>query len=70
MSSNYPDDIRNYDDDPRSPFYDGDADCPECGECMAVESDADEDGIFTIIYCVNIDCPECSDYEEVTNEIF
>lgn len=20
---NYPDDIRNYDDDPRSPFYDG-----------------------------------------------
>ena len=28
---NYPDDIRRYDDDPRSPFYDGERHCPECG---------------------------------------
>jgi hypothetical protein len=34
MSSdpNYPDDIRMYDHDPRSPFYDGDVLCPTCGD--------------------------------------
>jgi len=29
--SNYPDDIRNYDDDPRSPFFDPPT-CVHCGE--------------------------------------
>jgi hypothetical protein len=29
--SNYPADIRNYDHDPRSPFYNAPV-CPECGE--------------------------------------
>lgn len=36
---NYPDDIRSYDNDPRSPFFDGPecdgtcpTDCPNCGE--------------------------------------
>ena len=29
--SNYPDDIRNYDHDPRSPFYESQfGECPEC----------------------------------------
>lgn len=28
---NYPDDIRQYDDDPRSPFYTH-PECPHCGE--------------------------------------
>lgn len=32
MSSNYPEDIRMYDHDPRSPFYQGDVLCPHCGE--------------------------------------
>ena len=70
MSSNFPDDIRNYDDDPRSPFYEGGPECSECGVEMTVEQDADEDGYYTTTHCVNIDCPECSDYEEITNEIF
>ena len=32
--SNYPDDIRSYDSDPRSPFYNGDVLCSECGDEM------------------------------------
>ena len=45
MSDNYPDDIRNYDHDPRSPFYEGGT-CPECREdlecCECEEGDDDE----------------------------
>jgi len=29
---NYPDDIRDYDNDPRSPYYRGRYKCAECGE--------------------------------------
>lgn len=29
--SNYPDDIRQYDDDPRSPFHDREWICEHCG---------------------------------------
>ena len=36
--SNYPDDIRDYDNDPRSPFYDKVEICDKCGngedECI------------------------------------
>lgn len=30
--SNYPDDVRQHDHDPRSPFYEGHEECEECGE--------------------------------------
>jgi hypothetical protein len=63
MSNNYPDDIRNYDDDPRSPFYEDGPECQECGECMAVETDADESGYYTVTNCINVDCPECESFE-------
>jgi len=47
LPDNYPDDIRQYDNDPRSPFYVGDEECCEecydlgyfCGNC---ESDCEE----------------------------
>lgn len=46
--SNYPDDIRSYDNDPRSPFCDdGDYECPEC---RMTEDDCT---------C----CPECGESE-------
>ncbi len=35
MSSNYPDDIRLYDNDPRSPFYTQPLDSGSCRECGA-----------------------------------
>lgn len=34
---NYPDDIRMYDSDPRSPFYVSNPDCPYCGEELGGE---------------------------------
>ena len=37
MSDNYPDDIRQYDNDPRSPFYDPPS-CPHCGEDLIEET--------------------------------
>ena len=51
--SNYPDDIRRYDNDPRSPFYE-EPDC--CEECDAeLEGDLDEDGK------IHMECGECDD---------
>ena len=62
--SNYPDDIHQYDNDPRSPFYNDGPECPECGWYMECEVDCDEGGFYNIKSCVNPDCPECSDYVE------
>lgn len=65
---NYPDDIRNYDHDPRSPFYESGPECDECGEEMSVEIDADEDGRYVNTICENWDCPACPNYEEPEEE--
>lgn len=42
--SNYPDDIHNYDNDPRSPFYDEEPDCVcvSCGDCFRDDEMANE----------------------------
>ena len=49
---NYPEDIRQYDNDPRSPFYDAPV-CPVCGE---------EDCV-----CDTEVCEECgSNFEDCT----
>lgn len=53
--NNYPDDIRSYDSDPRSPFYIEPPTCDECGEELSVDADCDEDGMYTITYCENCD---------------
>lgn len=61
--SNYPDDIRNYDHDPRSPFYDGPDDdqdpiyCEECGEEMEFD-----DGLNKEI------CPFCDKDANIDDE--
>ena len=64
MSSNYPDDIRNYDNDPRSPFYVQPlVKCKECG----TEHDMDymEEGRFN---CDHLFCDdECKDKYELEN---
>ena len=44
--------------DPRSPLYEEPPACDECGEDLAIESDCDEDGVFTVTYCDNYDCKE------------
>lgn len=50
--SNYPDDIRQFDNDPRSPFYEHpicevcheeEPDCVCCKHCKLVDCDCDED---------------------------
>tara|TARA_R110000796_G_scaffold64465_2_gene149401 strand:+ start:5877 stop:6077 length:201 start_codon:yes stop_codon:yes gene_type:complete len=63
MSSNYPDNIREFDHDSRSPFYTEGPECSDCGEEMVVEQDADEDGYYTTTHCLNIECSQCADYE-------
>ena len=50
---NYPDDIRNYDNDPRSPFYDEPETYSSCCKAEAEEWEKDE--------CI---CPECGEYCE------
>ena len=40
---NYPDDIRMYDDDPRSPFYEEPEPCKVCGEIPDKRGDCDCD---------------------------
>lgn len=47
--SNYPDDIRNYDHDPRSPFYAPPC-CSECGE------ELEEDGNCLVCNPEEEDC--------------
>jgi hypothetical protein len=51
--SNYSDDIRMYDSDPRSPFY-SEPDCCEICDSI-IEGDIDPDGVTW--YCSNQDCP-------------
>ena len=46
---NYPDDIGNYDNDPRSPFYEGGTFV--CSSCGGVR-DGDEMGEDVCVYCV------------------
>jgi len=63
MCSNYPDDVRQYDYDPRSPFYDDSQDEPEVElqcDCGALLENEDE--VFSEV------CDECfaeSELEDV-----
>ncbi len=52
--SNYPDDIRDFDNDPGSPFYQGNACCDECGEELEVTG-LDEYGDAETS-CLNDEC--------------
>ena len=64
--SNYPDDIRNYDNDPRSPFYPDEPTCPHCdSDDVGVDVDCDEDGYYSTLHCFNKDCDfyACDDDE-------
>lgn len=47
--SNYPDDIRRYDDDPRSPFHHDEADNeePRCHNCENYEDECDCEELVT-----------------------
>ena len=56
MRDNYPSDIRSYDNDPRSPFYEEPPECDECGSVLTLDVDCDEDGTYQIAYC-----EECED---------
>ena len=47
--SNYPDDIRMYDHDPRSPFYEEPPTCEVCGEILEFEEC--EDGLECTHVC-------------------
>jgi len=60
---NYPDDIRNYDNDPRSPFYIEPPTCDECEEELTQDIDCDEDGYYVASStCEN---PKCIVNKEV-----
>lgn len=48
---NYPDDIRSYDHDPRSPFYQEGPECDECGAELSVDEDFDEDRKHIHFWC-------------------
>lgn len=52
--SNYSDDIRMYDNDPRSPFYKEPPECEECGALMEREEPDEDGGGF--MYCTNSEC--------------
>ena len=54
--NNYPDDIRSYDLDPRSPFYIEPPKCEECEVELDSDVDCDEDGYFTTYSCENVEC--------------
>jgi len=57
MFSNYPDDIRSYDNDPRSPFYVEPPTCDECEKEMTADIDCDEDGYYvSSLICENEFC--------------
>jgi hypothetical protein len=52
--SNYPDDIRQYDSHPSSPFY---AEPPECEECgHDLQSDTKDEFGCPEVYCSNAEC--------------
>jgi len=60
---NYPDDIRNYDNDPRSPFYIEPPICDECEEELTQDIDCDADGYYVASStCEN---PKCIVNKEV-----
>jgi len=55
--SNYPDDIRMYDNDPRSPFYSEPDACEYCETELEVETDCDDHGnTFSDKSCPNSEC--------------
>ena len=54
--SNYPDDIRDFDNSPGSPFYEEPPCCEECGEELEVTG-LDEYGDAETT-CTNEDCEE------------
>jgi len=58
--SNYPDNIRQYDNDPRSPFYSEGPMCPECEEPL--ECDSQDEFGCPELYCTN--CLDDEDEEE------
>lgn len=51
MNDNLPPDIRDYDSDPRSPFYEEPPTCDMCG--VELDHYEDEDGVCS--YCPNCD---------------
>ena len=55
---NYPDDIRDYDGDPRSPFYVEPPMCDECGHLLSVDADSDGETQWSYTFCENPDCTE------------
>ncbi len=65
---NYPDNIRDFDHDPRSPFFNEPDQCDVCGHDLLIEIEEDLDGKYKHVYCVNIYCSECADFEGEENE--
>jgi len=69
-ASNYPDDIRNYDKDPRSPYYESQHIQCTNGSCdiFKSEEDMDEDGRCSpeceIQYCPICEDDECGGCED------
>ena len=65
MNDNYPDDIRQYDDDPRSPFYNQPT-CPVCGEdlndevCPCQEEEEEDDPTPYCIGCGAMNSHQCN----------
>ena len=55
-NDNYPDNIRQFDDDPRSPFYVGGPECDWCGEEMDCEGGYGEYGEEVRTTCINKTC--------------
>jgi len=54
---NYPDDIRSYDNDHRSPFYSEPNACEYCETELEAETDCDDNGnMFSNESCPNLSC--------------
>ena len=64
MSSNYPDNIRDYDNCPGSPFYEAPwPKCPQCGEQYDEENDGGFetdflDSVDDEVFCCSEECRE------------
>lgn len=54
--NNYSDDIRNYDNDPRSPFYIDPPVCEECGVELDCDVGSDGNSVWPKYTCNNYDC--------------
>ena len=50
-SDNYPDDIRNYDNHPSSPFYVEPPICEVCGEYIRIVEDYDGEQYYKVQEC-------------------